>query len=154
VTQEEPPQGQPPPPPPPPPSGEAYGGGVSPTPTRPPGMPLIGYWKLVVLERYAKFDGRAARPEFWWFVLANVIIGVAFNVLAAISNVFFFISLLYSLAVLVPYLGVAVRRLHDTDKSGWFLLLGLIPIVGAIILIVFFATEGTRGSNRFGAAAT
>ena len=113
-------------------------------------MPLIAWWKVVVLERYAKFDGRATRPEFWWFVLANVIIGVVFNVLGEVSDIFFFISLLYSLAVLVPYLAVGVRRLHDTDKSGWWLLIGLVPCVGIIILIVFFATEGTRGVNRFG----
>jgi len=153
VTQEEPPR-QPPPPPPPPPSGEAYASQPSPAPAPPPGMPLISYWKLVVLERYAKFDGRAARPEFWWFVLANFLIGIVFNILGQVSDVFFYVSLLYSLAVLVPYLAVAVRRLHDTDKSGWWLLIGLVPCVGIIVLIVFFATEGTRGPNRYGAAAS
>ena len=114
----------------------------------------MGYYRRVVFERYAKFDGRAARPEFWWFVLANFIIGVVFNILSQVSDLFFFLSLLYSLAVLVPYLAVAVRRLHDTDKSGWWLLIGLIPCAGIIILIVFFATEGTRGPNQYAAAAT
>jgi uncharacterized membrane protein YhaH (DUF805 family) len=117
-------------------------------------MPLIGYWKLVVLERYAKFDGRAARPEFWWFTLANFIIEVVLQVLARATVLFAIVLLIYVLGVLVPSIAVGIRRLHDTDKSGWFLLLALIPIVGAIILIVFFATEGTRGPNRFGAAAT
>ena len=164
MTQEEPPQGQPPPPsapppppppsapPPPPPSGPAYAGQS--TPTRPPGPPLIGYWKLVVLERYAKFDGRAARPEFWWFALANFIIEVVLQILSRATVLFGIVLLAYVLAVLVPSIAVGIRRLHDTDKSGWFLLLGLIPLIGAIILIVFFATEGTRGPNQYGAAAS
>ena len=152
MTQEEPPQeppaAPPPPPPPPPPSGDAYAAS-SPT-AAPPGNPLVGYFKLVVFERYATFDGRAKRPEFWWFVLANVIIGFVLNLLVAAADIFFVLAVIYWLATLVPYLAVGVRRLHDTDKSGWFLLLGLIPLVGAIILIVFFATEGTRGVNRYG----
>jgi uncharacterized membrane protein YhaH (DUF805 family) len=117
-------------------------------------MPLVGYWKRVVLERYAKFDGRSARPEFWWFVLANFLIQVVFNLLAQATDLFAILGFVYALAVLVPSIAVGVRRLHDTDKSGWFLLLGLIPCVGIIILIVFFATEGTRGPNRFGAVAS
>lgn len=120
----------------------------------PPGNPLVGYWKRVVLERYAKFDGRAGRPEFWWYVLANFIISVALNALAQVADVLVVLALVYGLGVLIPGLAVAIRRLHDTGKSGWFLLLGLIPCAGPIILIVFFATEGTRGANQFGAAAT
>ena len=155
MTQEEPPReppAPPPPPPPPPPSGEAYARSAA--PVAPPGNPLVGYYKRVVLERYAKFDGRAARPEFWWFVLANFIVQLVLNLLAQAADFFWVIGALYGLAVLVPSLAVGVRRLHDTDKSGWFLLLWLIPCVGWIILIVFFATEGTRGPNRYGAAAT
>jgi len=117
-------------------------------------MPLIGYWKRVVLERYAKFDGRAARPEFWWFVLANFIIQLIFNILGRATDVFVILGFVYGLAVLVPSIAVGVRRLHDTDKSGWWLLIGLIPCVGIIILIVFLATEGTRGPNRYGASAS
>ena len=79
---------------------------------------------------------------------------MAFNILGQVADFFWVLGALYGLAVLIPSLAVAVRRLHDTDKSGWCLLLGLIPCVGLIILIVFFATEGTRGPNRFGAAAT
>jgi uncharacterized membrane protein YhaH (DUF805 family) len=152
VTQEEPPQEPPapppPPPPPPPPSGEAYAA-TSPA-AAPPGNPLIGYYKLVVFERYAKFNGRANRPEFWWFVLANFIIQVVFNILSQAADIFWVLGALYGLAVLIPSLAVAVRRLHDTDKSGWFLLLWLIPCVGWIILIVWYATQGTRGVNRYG----
>lgn len=136
------------PPPPPPPAN--YGGGG---PTPPPGNPLVGYWKRVVLERYALFTGRSDRAEFWWYFLAGVIIGIVFNILIVISNVFYVLYIIYGLAVLIPGLAVAIRRLHDTDKSGWWLLIGLVPIVGIIVLIVFWATEGTRGPNKYGVAA-
>lgn len=142
----------PPPPPPPPPGVPATPGGSAPTP--PPGNPLVGYWKRVVLERYAQFDGRSARPEFWWYVLAGVIINVVLNLLSTASDIFTILAYIYALAVLIPGIAVAIRRLHDTGKSGWFLLLGLIPCIGAIILIVFWATEGTRGPNQYGATAT
>jgi uncharacterized membrane protein YhaH (DUF805 family) len=115
-------------------------------------MQLVESWKLVVLERYAKFDGRAGRAEFWWFVLANFIVVVALGILAGIADIFTILYFLYAIALFIPSLAVAVRRLHDTDKSGWFILLGLIPIVGFIILIVFYATEGTNGPNSYGAA--
>jgi len=113
-------------------------------------MILVEAWKLVVLERYAKFDGRAGRAEYWWFFLATLIIGIAINVLTAISSAFYILSFIYFIAVLVPSLAVAIRRLHDTNKSGWFLLLALIPIVGFIVLIVFLATPGEPGPNNYG----
>ncbi|MET0663447.1 MAG: DUF805 domain-containing protein [Ilumatobacteraceae bacterium] len=113
-------------------------------------MILVEAWKLVVLERYAKFDGRAGRAEYWWFFLATFIIGLAINILTRISGVFFVLSFVYFLAVLVPSVAVAVRRLHDTDKSGWFMLLAFIPIVGFIILVVLLATPGTPGPNKYG----
>jgi uncharacterized membrane protein YhaH (DUF805 family) len=136
------------PPPPPVPANPAGGG------SQPVSNPLVTYWKLVVLERYAQFQGRSGRAEFWWYFLAAFIIGIVFNVLIAIANFFFIIYLLYGLAVLIPGIAVGVRRLHDTDKSGWWLLIGLIPIVGIIVLIVFWATEGTRGPNNYGVADT
>jgi uncharacterized membrane protein YhaH (DUF805 family) len=114
-------------------------------------MILVNTWKTVVLERYAKFDGRAGRAEFWWFFLANLIISVVFNILGQASFIFSIVGLVYSLGVLVPSIAVAIRRLHDIDKSGWFLLIGLIPIVGWIILIVFYAKEGDAGTNTYGA---
>lgn len=136
----------PPPPPPGPPGGGGYGGVEQPQLPN----PLISYWKKVVLENYANFEGRARRAEFWWMVLANIIIGIVFNILIAISSVFWVLDIIYILAVFIPYLAVGVRRLHDTNKSGWWLLIGLIPLVGAIVLIVFFATEGTRETNQWG----
>lgn len=114
-------------------------------------MPLIENWKLVVLERYAKFDGRAGRAEFWWFALANFLVLVVLGILIQISSIFVLLYIVYGLALIVPSIAVAIRRLHDTDKSGWMLLLGLIPFVGAIILLVFYILEGTNGPNNYGA---
>lgn len=112
-------------------------------------------WYLDVLKKYAVFDGRARRQEFWMFVLINFVISVALNVVDRVLSIGFFsgagiLGTLYGLAVLIPSLALAWRRLHDTDKSGWWILIGLIPLVGWIILIVFYATEGNRGPNRFG----
>ncbi len=115
-------------------------------------MPIIENWKLVVLQRFAKFDGRAGRAEFWWYVLANVVVYVALAILAQISALFLILYFVYALAMIVPSIAVAIRRLHDTDKSGWLLLIGLVPLIGAIILLVFYAIEGTNGPNQYGAA--
>jgi uncharacterized membrane protein YhaH (DUF805 family) len=113
-------------------------------------MEIVQYWKLVVLERYAQFDGRATRAEFWWYTLANIIISVVLNVLGRATVLFAIIGALYALAVLIPGIAVGMRRLHDTGRSGWWLLIGLVPCVGFIVLIVFFATEGDRGPNQYG----
>ncbi len=136
-------------PPPPPPPSASYGGGAG-APKPALDNPLVNYWKLVVLERYAQFTGRSRRAEFWWYALAGVIIGVVFNILIAIASIFWVLYVIYGLAVLIPGLAVGVRRLHDTDKSGWWLLIGLIPLVGIIVLIVFFATDGSPQPNQYG----
>jgi uncharacterized membrane protein YhaH (DUF805 family) len=128
-------------------------GGSGSAPTTPIGNPLVGYWKRVVLERYAEFSGRSNRAEFWWYFLANLIVGVVLNLLTAASSIFWVPYVIYSLAVLIPGLAVGVRRLHDTDRSGWWLLIALVPIVGIIVLIVFWANEGMPGPNRYGAPA-
>ena len=97
-------------------------------------------------SKYADFNGRASRSEYWWWFLF-VFLGSAIT--GVISDV---LSGVFSLAILVPYLAVAARRLHDTDRSGWFLLLNLIPLVGWIVLLVVFIQEG-KEPNRFGAPA-
>jgi uncharacterized membrane protein YhaH (DUF805 family) len=97
-------------------------------------------------SKYAAFNGRAARSEYWWFVLFTFLVSLATGMVSQT------LSGLFSLAVLLPSLAVGVRRLHDIDKSGWFLLLGLIPIVGWIILIVWAAQEG-KEPNRFSSTA-
>ncbi len=114
--------------------------------------------------KYATFSGRAPRSEYWWFVvflwlgsiLSSLVDSVLFGTVTMGPGTFMaysdtaYLSATFSLATIIPTLAVAVRRLHDTDRSGWWLLVGLIPMIGMIVLIVFFATEGTRGDNRFG----
>ncbi|NTT85638.1 DUF805 domain-containing protein [Tabrizicola fusiformis] len=102
-----------------------------------------------VLSNYANFSGRAIRSEYWWFTLANVIGSVILNGIDMATGVPI-LSLIWALALLVPGLAVGVRRLHDLDRSGWWLLIVLVPVVGVILLIYWFATRGTVGPNRFG----
>ncbi|MBU6496231.1 MAG: DUF805 domain-containing protein [Acidobacteria bacterium] len=108
------------------------------------------------LQSYATFRGRASRPEYWWALLANLIIYFALFwvqiilIFVAPSGIVASLSYLYSLAFLVPGLAVGVRRLHDTGRSGWWLLIGLIPAIGWIVLIVLFTVEGQPNSNRYG----
>lgn len=121
---------------------------------------LIDWWKKVVKDNYANFEGRARRAEYWNFILANVILSIAmylimivfvFSIfLAFLAIAIYLLLLFYNLAILIPNLAVAVRRLHDTNKSGWLILLGLVPILGQILLIIFLATEGDRGTNQYG----
>jgi uncharacterized membrane protein YhaH (DUF805 family) len=105
------------------------------------------HWYTDVLKQYAVFDGRATRPQYWWFWLINTLI---LEILARGSAIFGLIVLIYGLAVLLPSLGVAIRRLHDTNRSGWWLVIGIIPVIGWIIVIVFLATAGTNGPNSYG----
>ena len=112
-----------------------------------------------VLSQYAGFGGRARRSEYWWFFLftlilnglAGVLDGALGTDIGSDSSSTGVIGIIVSLALLLPGLAVAVRRLHDTDRSGWWLLIGLVPLVGAIVLLVFLVKDGTRGSNRYGA---
>lgn len=114
-----------------------------------------------VLSKYATFSGRAPRSEFWWFFLfvflCNAILGVIDSALFGTAPDGAPVSILgavFSLAVLLPNIAVGVRRLHDRDMSGWWLLLVLIPVLGALILLFFFVQRGTEGPNRFGADPT
>ncbi len=96
-------------------------------------------------SRYAEFDGRASRSEYWWWVLFTFLASAAFGLVSQT------LEGLFSLGVLLPSLAVGARRLHDIDKSGWFLLLWLVPIIGWIILIVWAIQEG-KEPNRFSSA--
>jgi uncharacterized membrane protein YhaH (DUF805 family) len=107
-------------------------------------------WYLAVLKNYAGFSGRARRTEYWMFFLINLIIVVVLDVIGMAIKVSTLLGGIYGLAVLIPSLAVGVRRLHDTGRSGWWLLIGLIPVIGTIILIVFLATEGQPGDNQYG----
>ena len=113
-------------------------------------MNMVENWQQVVFERYAKFDGRASRAEYWWFALANTIVGVAWTLLGNVSPAFTVAYMVWMLGLLIPSLAVGVRRLHDTNRSGWYLLLTFIPLVGGIVLLVFLATQGAPDSNRYG----
>jgi uncharacterized membrane protein YhaH (DUF805 family) len=109
---------------------------------------------LAVLYKYTVIEGRARRKEFWQFLLVNLIVGFVLGIFGAIpvlGQLFRLVASLFSLAIMVPNFTVGVRRLHDRDKSGWFLLIMLIPLVGGIILLVFCAMEGTHGNNKYGA---
>ena len=111
----------------------------------------IMHWFTDVLrDKYAAFTGRATRQEYWMFWLASLLISVALNIVESALNLPAIISTLFSLAILCPSLAVAVRRLHDTDRSGWWLLLALIPFLGWAVLLYFAVLDGTPGDNRFG----
>ncbi|MFC5468225.1 DUF805 domain-containing protein [Cohnella suwonensis] len=106
-------------------------------------------WYVKVLQNYAVFQGRARRKEYWMFVLVNVIISIVLGIVEAIVGVDSLLSGLYSLAIIVPSLAVGARRLHDIGKSGWWQLIGLIPIIGLIILLIFYCTDSV-GDNQYG----
>lgn len=110
------------------------------------------------LKKYADFSGRARRMEFWMFVIFNFAVSIVASIVdaiigtsTAIGGVTGMFTLIAGLALFIPGLAVDIRRLHDLDKSGWWLLIVLIPIIGALVLLVFFFLEGTKGDNRFGA---
>lgn len=102
--------------------------------------------------KYADFSGRARRSEYWYFTLFDLLVSMVFNTLARATGLGFFsvIMSLFSIAILIPGLAVAWRRLHDIGKGGANYLFILIPLVGAIMLIVWFAKEGQIGDNAFG----
>jgi uncharacterized membrane protein YhaH (DUF805 family) len=129
-------------------------------------------WMLMPLKRYAQFNGRSRRKEYWMWVLFVILAYVVLSFIdgmlglgggpwagssamsggsnygAGISGGL--LASLFALATFIPGLAVSVRRLHDVDRSGWWLLLGFIPLIGAIILIIWYCTAGTNGANRFG----
>lgn len=110
-------------------------------------------WFLKAFKQYATFSGRAQRSEYWFFILFYIIFYIAANIIDGfiMSNVVLFpvVSVIYSLVMFLPSLAVAVRRLHDTDRSGWWILLSIIPLIN-IILIIFLVLDSTPGDNRFG----
>ena len=124
-------------------------------------------WMLMPLRRYADFQGRSRRKEYWMFLLAVIILYTVFMVplmLGGFSTamagqqstpgLLYFVGFgvmgILGLTLLVPSIAVQVRRFHDQDRSGWMVLIGLIPYIGGIIVLVFMCLEGTRGPNRFG----
>jgi uncharacterized membrane protein YhaH (DUF805 family) len=108
-------------------------------------------WYLAVLKKYAVFSGRARRKEYWMFFLFNIIIAFVLGFIEGLLGGQGILGGLYTLAVLIPGIAVSVRRLHDIDKSGWWLFIGFIPLIGAIVLLFFMVQDGTPGDNQYGA---
>ena len=112
---------------------------------------LIPY--LGAVKKFAVFNGRARRKEFWTFTICNWIIGAVIGILTPIpilGVLFRIVGILFSIIIFVPSIAVGIRRLHDTNKSGLLILLSLAPVIGAIILLIFFAQDGTPGDNQYG----
>ena len=101
------------------------------------------------LRNYVNFQGRATRTQFWMFVLFNFIAVVILCVLAFVIPALSFLLSVYQIALLLPTLALQVRRLHDTDRSGWWILLGFLPVIGGLVLFIFYLLPGTPGPNRF-----
>ena len=117
----------------------------------PPAKSPWGYFTSVITERYADFSGRSRRAEYWWFGLINSLGALVIGLLclAILPELGLIVLVVWYLGTLVPSLAVTVRRLHDTNKSGWTLLLGVLPLV-SIVLLIFLLVDGDRGPNRYG----
>ncbi|MDB5277610.1 MAG: hypothetical protein JWR61_2565 [Ferruginibacter sp.] len=120
---------------------------------------MIDWWKKVVFKNYANFQGRARRAEYWNFALVNFLLVIPFYAIAltgllkgmtVLSVLGSTVYMVVAIGTLVPGLAVAVRRLHDLNKSGWYYFIALIPLIGAIILLVWFFTDGNRSANNYG----
>ena len=107
-------------------------------------------------KQYATFSGRARRKEYWMFILFYIIVYISLVIIDVISGTFSsengygILAALFALAALIPSLAIGARRLHDINKSGWWQLLYLIPIIGVFIMLFFLVSKGTEGENRFG----
>lgn len=118
-------------------------------------------WYIAVLKKYATFNGRARRTEYWMFYLFNFVIAFILGIIDGVLNAVLnsnsssagqlgLLGGLYSLAVLIPGIAVGVRRLHDTGRSGWWMFISLIPIIGGIWLLIYLIQDGTPGPNQYG----
>jgi uncharacterized membrane protein YhaH (DUF805 family) len=101
-------------------------------------------------DHYATFSGRASRPAYWWWFLFSILVGIGANIIDAIIGSSGVISGLAALALLLPGLSVSVRRFHDINRSGWWILIFIVPIVGFILWLVWFTREGDPGENQYG----
>ena len=114
-------------------------------------------WFIEVLtKKYAEFSGRAQRAEYWYFILFYLLIYIGVTIIDRILGTYSstagvgLLQTLFSLGVLIPSIAVGVRRLHDTDRSGWWVLIAFVPLIGAIVLLIFTVQEGTAGDNQYG----
>lgn len=109
----------------------------------------------VVFSKYVTFDGRARRSEYWYWALFTVLVSIVTSILDAVVGTSYdtgggLINTIVGLALLLPGLAVAIRRLHDTGRVGWWVLIGIIPVIGWIVLIVFFVFDSKPGENKYG----
>ncbi|BAS68205.1 DUF805 domain-containing protein [Bathymodiolus septemdierum thioautotrophic gill symbiont] len=108
-------------------------------------------WYLEVLKKYTVFNGRATRSEYWYFTLFNIIATIICSILdAVIGSGLGIIGLIYALAVLLPYIGVMIRRLHDINRSGWWQLIAIVPILGWILIIIWTTKDSDEEANQYG----
>jgi uncharacterized membrane protein YhaH (DUF805 family) len=112
-------------------------------------------WYLDAWKNYVNFQGRARRKAYWMFVLFNIIALVILSLIEGAlglsgQNGYGILTGLYSLAIILPLIALAVRRLHDTGRSGWWILIGLVPLIGPIVLIIFYVTDSQPGANQYG----
>jgi uncharacterized membrane protein YhaH (DUF805 family) len=113
-------------------------------------------WFVEALKKYAVFSGRSRRKEYWYYVLFVAIISIVLNMIDGLLGTYNgstgagLLSTIFSLAVLIPSIAVSVRRLHDIDRTGWWVLIGLVPLIGWIVLLIFHVQDSTPGTNRYG----
>ena len=126
------------------------GAGAADVPTFSEALPMV-------MKKFATFSGRASRPEFWYFWLTCFLVNFIFNVIvqlvgpeSAASNIVAIVQGLFGLAIIIPHIAVVVRRLHDTNRTGWWFLIVFIPLIGAIILLLWLASAPTPGTNMYG----
>ncbi len=113
-------------------------------------------WFIEALRKYADFSGRSRRKEYWFFVLFVAVISTVLTIIDGLIGAYDrstgvgLLSAIFSLAILIPSIAVSVRRLHDIDRTGWWVLISLVPLVGWIVLLVFHVQDSTPGTNRYG----
>jgi uncharacterized membrane protein YhaH (DUF805 family) len=113
-------------------------------------------WYIAVLKKYAVFNGRARRKEYWYFILCNFLLSFAIGFVDTLTGNFNsetgmgLFSMFYAVLMLIPSIAVGVRRLHDIGRSGWWMFLALIPILGSLVLIYFFTIDSETGDNQYG----
>ena len=107
-------------------------------------------WYISVLKNYIEFSGRAHRTEYWMFFLFHMIVTFVIAFVEGMVGSPGFLSMIYALAVMLPSIGVGVRRLHDTGRTGWWLLIAFLPVIGAIVLLVFLVLDTEAGDNQYG----
>lgn len=113
-------------------------------------------WYLQALKNYAVFSGRSRRKEYWMFSVFNMLVGFCLGFIAGLTGhsgvegVVALVTILYGLAVIIPGIALTMRRLHDTGRHGWWLLIVLVPIIGALVLLFFMVQDGNATQNEFG----